>query len=243
MELEIYHKTAALESVHWWFIGRRGIVKTVLDRLQLSSDAQILEVGCGTGGNLPLLAQYGVVHGMEIDATARAYASARGIAPVSPGSLPHEIPFANNYYDLIVMTDVLEHVDEDELSLKNLNLRLKPGGYLLVTVPAYAGLWSRHDELHHHKRRYTKGKLSGMIKRANFDIIINSYFNTLLFPAIAGSRLCQNLLKMEATYDLKMPSKGLNWFLARLFASERHFLPYLSLPFGVSLLVLGRKLA
>ena len=241
MELEIYHKTAAFESGHWWFIGRRVIVKTVLDRLQILSDAQILEVGCGTGGNLPLLAQYGAVYGMEIDATARAYASARGIAPVFSGSLPYEIPGPDNYYDLIVMTDVLEHADEAELSLQNLYLRLKRGGYLLVTVPAYAGLWSKHDEAHHHKRRYTKGKLTALIKHANFDIIINSYFNTLLFPAIAGLRLCQKLVKTETTDDLKMPPEGLNRLLARLFAIERHFLPYLSLPFGVSLLIVGRK--
>ncbi|MCK9376521.1 MAG: class I SAM-dependent methyltransferase [Syntrophobacterales bacterium] len=241
MKLDIYHKTAAFESVHWWFIGRRSIVKMVLDRLHLANGAQILEVGCGTGGNLPLLAQYGAVQGMEIDATARAYAAARGIAPVSPGSLPQEIPFPHHYYDLIVLTDVLEHVDEDELSLKNLNLRLKPRGYLLVTVPAYAGLWSGHDESHHHKRRYTKGTLNAMIKRANFDIIISSYFNTLLFPAIAGLRLGQKLLQRATTDDLKMPPAGLNRFLARVFAAERHFLPHISLPFGVSLLVLGRK--
>ena len=163
MELEIYHKTAALESVHWWFIGRRGIVKTVLDRLQLSSDAQILEVGCGTGGNFPLLAQYGVVHGMEIDATARAYASARGIAPVSPGSLPHEIPFANNYYDLIVMTDVLEHVDEDELSLKNLNLRLKRGGQAFSILTGYSA-----DTI---RQNLSKSELARIATVKNVDVV------------------------------------------------------------------------
>ena len=155
MEEEIYHKTAAYEEGHWWFKGRRCIIEKVLHDLSLPSKPKILEMGCGTGGNLSLLSQYGEVYGVELDNFARNYASKRHIGPILPGSLPHEIPYQDNFFDLIALLDVLEHVEEDGLSLVQLHKKLKPGGYLLITVPAFPALWSAHDEAHHHKRRVT----------------------------------------------------------------------------------------
>lgn len=242
MEEIIYHKTATFEDKHWWFIGRRRLVQEVLDGLFPSGSAQILEVGCGTGGNLSLLSRYGQVYGMELDETARQYALRRNLAPILPGCLPDDIPFHGRLFDLIVLTDVLEHVEEDELSLQRLHLRLKPGGYILITVPAFPFLWSVHDDLHHHKRRYTKSNLSAIVKRTKFDIIILSYINFFLFLPITLLRLYNRLKNIKNSDDLEMPRPWVNKFLAKLFSLERYFLKKnVSLPFGVSLLLVGRN--
>jgi SAM-dependent methyltransferase len=241
MELEIYHKTAESEDKHWWFIGRRKIVGQVLDRLALPQESMLLEVGCGSGGNLPLLSRYGKVYAMEIDKTALAYAMNRRIGTIAPGRLPEIIPFPEIQFDLMLMTDVLEHIAEDTLSLENLRRRLKPGGYLLLTVPAFQALWSRHDQLHHHQRRYRRDRLRDIVVKAGYEVVLASYINTFLFPAIAGLRLLQKLLQKEGGSDLWMPPAMVNRWLATIFGSEGIFLKFFPLPVGISLLVLARK--
>ena len=241
MEKAIYHKMAAIEDVHWWFIGRRFIVEKILNQLSLPKTAEVLEVGCGTGGNLTLLAKYGKVYGVELDDTAREYACRRGIGTILPGSLPDEIPFTGQLFDLIVMTDVLEHVGEDQVALERIYLRLRLGGYILITVPAFPSLWSRHDALHHHKRRYTKERLRTILINGGYTIVKTSYINCILFPAIAGVRLMQRFLGMAEADDLKLYPPFINRLLAGLFAGEGHLLGSVSLPFGLSLLCVGRK--
>jgi SAM-dependent methyltransferase len=241
MELEVYQKTAENEDRHWWFIGRRQIVSQILDGLALPENAAIFEAGCGSGGNLPLLNRYGKVYGMELDETARAYARKRGIGSIAPGRLPGAIPFPEVRFDLILMTDVLEHVVEDALSLEILCARLQPGGYLLLTVPAFQSLWSRHDEVHHHQRRYNRSRLREMVVKAGYELIFVSYFNTFLFPAIVFRRLLHKALKKDEASDLWMPPAIVNRLLAALFGCEGHVLKFLPLPVGISLLVLARK--
>jgi SAM-dependent methyltransferase len=241
MEKDIYHKTAASEDVHWWFIGRRFILGQILNGLFLPENAEVLEVGCGTGGNLNLLAKYGKVYGVELDDTAREYARKRGIGTILPGSLPDEIPLTGQLFDLILMTDVLEHVGEDHVALERLYPRLKLGGYILITVPAFPALWSRHDDLHHHKRRYTMERLRTILINAGYNIIKASYINCIMFPAIAGVRIMQRFLGMADADDLKVYPPVINRMLAGLFAGEGYLLKFVSLPFGLSLLCVGRK--
>lgn len=241
MERDVYHKTAAIENIHWWFIGRRFIVEQILNELLLSKNAEILEMGCGTGGNLPLLAKFGNVYGVELDDTAREYARKREIGTILPGSLPDEIPLAGQLFDLIVMTDVLEHVGEDQVALERLYQRLKLGGYILITVPAFPALWSRHDDLHHHKRRYTIERLRTILINAGYNIIRVSYINCIMFPVISGVRMMQRFLGMADADDLKVYPPVINRMLAGLFSGEGHLLKFVSLPFGLSLLCVGRK--
>jgi SAM-dependent methyltransferase len=241
MERVIYHKTAAIEDIHWWFIGRRFITEQIIQGLSLQNNAEILEVGCGTGGNLGLLAKYGQVYGVELDEQALEYSRKRKIGTILQGSLPDEIPFADRLFDLIVMTDVLEHVEADQLSLERLYARLKSGGHLLVTVPAFPALWSRHDESHHHKRRYTRGELRTKFIKAQYCIVKANYFNFFLFPVIVTRRLMQRFFRKTNTDDLVLPSPLINELLAKLFASEGYLLKVVSLPFGLSLLFVGHK--
>jgi SAM-dependent methyltransferase len=241
VEREIYHKTAESEDKHWWFIGRRQIVSKILDDLALPENAAIFEAGCGSGGNLPLLNKYGNVYGMELDKTALAYALNRRIGSIVPGRLPDAIPFSEIRFDLLLMIDVLEHVVEDARSLEMLGARLKPGGYLLLTVPAFQSLWSRHDEVHHHQRRYNRNSLQDMVVNAGYELLFMSYINMFLFPVIAILRLWRKLLKSDAAGDLWMPPAIVNRLLAAFFGCEGNLLKFFPLPVGISLLVLARK--
>lgn len=239
MDARIYTEMAALEQHHWWFAARRKILDKLISTLPLPADAQILEAGCGTGGNLAMLARYGRVYGMETNAQALELAVAKGAAQIAEGSLPNAIPFAGHTFDLIALLDVLEHLDDDAAALRALRARMKPGGWLLITVPAYQFLWSRHDELHHHKRRYVAHGLRAVIESAGYRVHYLSYFNTWLFPLIATARLAK--ARSGHNGDLSMPNKFVNALLTKIFASERWLLGRIALPAGVSLLALARN--
>ena len=243
MDAAYYTEYAAAEDAHWWFVARRRILDRVLDTLKLPADADILEAGCGTGGNLAMLACHGRLRAFEIDDGARKVANKRGVTNVAPGALPEPIPFESEHFDLIAMLDVLEHVADDRGALDNLRERLKPGGRLLLTVPAYMFLWSRHDEINHHQRRYTRRALVRLVRERGYDVRHASYFNTLLFPLVLGVRTLGNLLGRDEGSDLAMPSPPVNQVLTEVFASERHFIPRVTLPFGVSILLVAQRTA
>jgi SAM-dependent methyltransferase len=234
---------AQVEDTHWWFSSRREIVASVLSRLELPPGARILEPGCGTGGNFAMLARFGDVYAMDSDTEACKFSGARKIATVSPGQLPDQVPFEGIGFDLVVMTDVLEHLDRDQEALTVLRDRLKPGGWLLATVPAFGWLWSAHDDTHHHQRRYVAGDLRALFERAGYKIAYLSYYNFLLFPAIAAARLLSPSRKSSPRHDhdLRAHSGPVNSVLRTVFSSERYAIGHLAVPFGVSLLVLAQR--
>ena len=234
---------AQVEDTHWWFSSRRVIVATMLSRLGLSPSARILEPGCGTGGNFATLARFGEVYAMDSDPEACKFSSARKIAVVMQGELPDKVPFEGVDFDLVMMTDVLEHLDRDQEALTVLHNRLKPGGWLLATVPAFSWLWSAHDDTHHHQRRYVAGDLRALFERAGYAVAYLSYYNFLLFPAIAAARLLSPSRKSSSRqdHDLRAHSGLVNSILRTVFSSERHAIGHLAVPFGVSLLVLAQR--
>lgn len=244
MDKDFYLQYASVEDKHWWFVGRRQIIDSFIRQLHLPKNAEILEAGCATGGNLMMLSAHGRVDAMEIDETACELANKRQVTKVQNGSLPNNIPFKGKY-DLILILDVLEHLDNDLAALTALHGRLKPGGWLLITVPAYKFLWSEHDEINHHKRRYDLKGLQEVVRKANYKLYYNSYFNTLLFPLIVLLRFLSKLLPLnriaQTQGDLKMPSNVINRLLTLLFASECRLLHCMQFPFGVSILLLARK--
>ena len=240
MEIALFHRMAEAEDRHWWFAGRRAIVESIIAGLHLPKEAEIFEAGCGTGGNLEMLSRHGRVYAGELDDVARNYAIQRNVCAIETCELPDSIPFGEHQFDLIVLTDVLEHVGDDADSLKALYKRLKPGGALLLTVPAYSFLWSHHDEIHHHKRRYVRKSLSRIVAEAGFAIQYVTYYNTLLFPILAGMRLGGKMMGIDKSY-VDVPREPLNLILRGLFSTERHVVGSLSLPFGVSLLLVARR--
>jgi len=249
VESALYSELARAEEAHWWARGRAAILESSLERWveQLlpgrAGQLRLLDVGCGTGFLAARMQRFGVVEGLETAPEARALARER----LGPGFVLHEAPLpgglpAGASYDVVTAFDVLEHLEDPGPALAALRSALRPGGFLLCTVPAFQFLWSAHDEAHHHFRRYRDALLRVQLQQAGFEVRWSSHFNAWLFPAVASVRLAQRLLPRPAnataaTSDLAAPPAApLNAFLERLFASERHVLVRGGrLPFGVSL--------
>lgn len=237
MERSAYAEMAAIDEGHWWYRARRRIVSDVITRFVAPpAGAQIAEIGCGTGSNLPVLEKFGTLTAVEPDAPAREWAAKRSNATIVEGRLPAGLPLADASLDLAVMLDVLEHVDDDVAALKAVASKLKPGARFLLTVPALPILWSPHDEEHHHKRRYTASSLRDVMDKAGLKIEMMSYFNTLLFPMIAGIRWLKNLTG-DKSVDTGMPPAWLNATLEAIFALERGLIGRVPMPVGVSIVV------
>ncbi len=243
MDLKYYSIAAEVEDVHWWFRGRRMVLKSVLDNYSHipKQSTDILEIGCGNGGNLKLLSDYGRIFAIELDAAARERAERRGIAQVEKGYLPDRLPFDNKMFDIIAAFDVIEHIDDDLKSIQAIHARLNPQGLVLLTVPAYNQLWSRHDELSHHKRRYHVVQITSIIERAGFKVLYKSYFNTLLFPLAAFNILLSKIFKRAPYFALKLPPSPINNIFTRIFSFESQILSKFSLPFGMSILVCAQR--
>jgi SAM-dependent methyltransferase len=241
MEAEAYLDMAAEEGRHWWFRGRRRILDSVIRRVDLPANARILELGSGTGGNLAMLAQFGRVTAVEMNETARAISKARGIIQdIRAGCLPDEAPLGGEMFDLIGLFDVLEHIEEDDAALGVIRRHLAPGGSFIVMVPAYAWMWSAHDEAAHHKRRYAKAQLQAKLRAAGFVITRLSYLNTLLFPLAVVVRLASRLLNQSKASGNTTPPFIVNEVFARVFGVESRLLAWADLPFGLSLLAIAR---
>lgn len=240
MDRAAYESMARLEGRHWWFVGRRAILSDVMDRLGAKAPLKILEVGCGTGGNLDMLSSFGDVTGVEPDEAARALSSTRSGALVVDGRLPDGLGLDLQTFDVLAAFDVLEHLDDDRGGLAAAAACLKPGGRAVLTVPAFPSLWSRHDELHHHKRRYTRAEFKALVRSAGFEIDRLSYFNTaLLLPAILV-RFIKKRTGSSAGDAESVPPGFVNFILTRIFAFERFILRRASLPFGLSLIAVAR---
>ena len=242
MEQQVYSQMAAIQDDHWWFVARRRIVAAVLRRyVRLPAGARLLEAGCGMGGNLAMLAGFGDVVAFEPDAEARRIVGRESGIQILDGRLPDNVPFDAEVFDLVAALDVLEHVEDDLASLVTLQDKLRPGGWLLITVPAFSFLWSVHDRMHHHKRRYRKAELVRLASAAGLVPVKATYFNTLLFPVIALVRLVKGMLRIEKADGEAMPAHLINRLLTAVFASERHLLGRVWLPAGVSILMIARR--
>ncbi|MBD2188945.1 class I SAM-dependent methyltransferase [Pseudanabaena mucicola] len=242
METKLYQEMYDVESKHWWFRARRDILTNLV--LQCISQGNILDVGCGTGFILEALqtAYAGKCEtwGIDISEMAVQVCHAKGLIQVRQGVLENNALPAH-YFDLVMFLDIIEHLDHDLSILLEAKYYLKSQGQILITVPAYQFLWSAHDEIHHHKRRYTKKQLTEILQQAGYEVVFSSYFNTFLFPLIAIARFIGNLLDRHHTSDASLPTALVNQSLYKIFGWEKNLLPYLSFPFGVSIICLARN--
>jgi SAM-dependent methyltransferase len=214
-------QTHQAEDRHWWYRGRRTVIEKVMKDLDLPAGARILDAGCGSGRNMIELARHGAVTGIELSDTSVELARQRDSGEVIDGSVL-EMPFADDSFDLAVSLDVIEHLEDDLGALRELRRTVAPGGSLLVTVPAYQWLWSGHDEINHHHRRYTRRSLRRVAEQAGWNQARTTYFNSLLLPVAIVLRVLDriNTKTTESSLDLWIPPEPVNWILERPLALE-----------------------
>ena len=240
MEDQVYRQLYDVENEHWWFVARKEILLRYLEaRLPLPRSARVLDVGCGTGTILESFSRRYQASGTDVAPQAIEFCRRRGLTELHLGPLeqyPRSAPF-----DLLTMLDMLEHVEDDGSLLQAAHRLLRQGGHILVAVPAFPSLWSKHDEILHHKRRYTRRALRRVIEGAGFTVEHLTFFNFFLFPVAWAKRAAARISGSQKANDLEIPPRILNTGLRAIFRLERPLLPRVSLPFGLSLLCLARK--
>jgi SAM-dependent methyltransferase len=224
---------------HWYFRGRLAVLLAALERTLPPRPCRLVELGCGTGNVLQALRRFGDAVGVEHDETMRAVGAAAGL-DIRAGTLPDAVPVPEDWADAVLLLDVIEHVDDDVAALRAARRITRPGGVVMVSVPAYAWLWSGHDVALGHRRRYTASRLRAALVAAGLHVQDVGYFNTALFPAIAAVRLVKRL-GGGGGHDLRRPPALINGALTALFAFERHLVLRPGLPFGSSVLAVARR--
>lgn len=187
MEQKLYRLMYEVEDRHWWFRGRAAVVGAMIARLELPSSPRILDAGCGTGRNLQRYEQIGPAQGIEPSADAVAFCRERGLENVQQATL-ERLPFEEESFELMIATDVLEHVEDDTQALRELRRVAAPGATLVMTVPAFRWLWSEEDDRLGHRRRYTRKQLRLVAEQSGWQPLIATYFNLLLLAPIAVAR-------------------------------------------------------
>jgi SAM-dependent methyltransferase len=235
MERVVYQQMAELDERHWWYRARREVLAALIRReVRPPSNAAILEIGCGTGHNLPMLGAFGHVDALELDEEARTIAERRLGRTIMSSPLPELAGVPTRHYDLVGAFDVIEHIDDDRAAVDSIAATLKPGGKFVITVPAHQWMWSAHDTVNHHKRRYSKAALRRLIEASPLKLEKTGYFNSLLFPVAVAERLSSKARGKDDA-DLRLPARPLNAALERVFAAERHLVGRMPLPPGLSL--------
>lgn len=242
MDYATYEVEAQVEEYHWWFLGRRKLFRNIIDGFRLSPGAKILDIGTSTGTNLRMLRDAGYVNvlGLDMHDEAIRWCSDKGLGIVEKGDICN-IPYINDSYDLVLATDIIEHVDEDELALREISRILKPGGRALLTVPAFRSLWGLQDEVSQHKRRYRQAELIEKINKSGLFVEECFYFNYLLFVPIWLIRQIIWLFHIDLKSENQLNSSAINYVLKYIFMFDVTTARKLRLPFGVSLLATVSK--
>lgn len=242
MSPEEHARMYRVETEHFWFRGTRDVILGALEKtLGPVAGRRVLDIGCGTGLTLSLLPSDVKAVGLDLSEAALAYAKTRAPHAELVRGSAYELPFEAGSFDAVLALDVLEHLDDDMRAAREAARVLRPGGVFVATVPAFSFLWSGHDEALEHRRRYRLPAFERVVRGAGFSVELASYYNFFLFPVVAASRLAERIKPKSGREDLDIPTKPLNRMLYEVLSSERHLVPNVRLPFGVSCIVVGRK--
>ena len=242
MEPAEYDRIAELEEQHWWYLGMRAMARAWVENLAVrhaDRPWQILDAGCGTGGGMRWLSEFGQVRGIDLNSNAARYAR-RGGQEVAQASV-QALPFADGCFDLVTSFEVLYHlaVTDDQAALAEAARVLKPGGWFLVRVPAYDWLRGAHDRQVHTRHRYGRAELRDKLTGAGLTGERLSGAGLTILPPAILVRLLQRSRSVSS--DVAMPSEAANRFLLALLTVESQWLRRRSLPAGLSLIALARK--
>lgn len=243
MKAPLYEELYRVEETYWWFRARRSIVLDLLKRYAPDkADLNIVDVGCGCGYTIYEFSKYYKnIIGVEFGKEAVKFCEKRGIEVIQ-GEFPSGVDLKDESFDVVLILDVLEHVHDDKGFLEKGAAILKPGGIIIVTVPAYPFLWTHRDEYHEHVRRYTKKGFRKLFNDLPLKKIAFSYFNFFLFLPITISRLLSKVLGYDKKApDINVPPKPINSALEKMFSLEKYLLGKINLPWGVSLIAVYRK--
>jgi SAM-dependent methyltransferase len=252
MQQHTYAIMRRVEESHWWFVGRRRIIKSFLERLwrdlktaratqaEQSPALNILDVGCGTGANLEMLSEFGEAEGVDVSPEALSFCRERGLEKVRLGEA-EKLPYDDSSFDLVTGLDVVEHLDDDVAGLKEMRRVLRRDGRAVFFVPAFMFLWGVQDDISNHRRRYTLKGLQRVVREAGFEVERASYVNLSFFAPILLGRLFMRATRLRPASENNITIGFLNGVLGKLFAAERGPLRYLNFPFGVSIICVARR--
>ncbi len=240
-----FDRMFAVEETHWWYRGRRSLVRTALDRFGPGGgDAAILDLACATGMSFRFLADYGSIRGIDISAETIRLCGERGIDRIVQADAM-ALPFHEGTYDVVLALDAFEHFDDDVAAMAEVFRVLRPGGLLIATVPAFMALWSPHDEAYHHVRRYRRPQLRGRLESVGFHTERMSYSSMALFLPVWTLRRIRALRPQpqeDATSDFAVPMPApVEWLADAITRTEVAVERHVNLPFGVSLFGVMRK--
>jgi len=255
MQAEGYRVTLAHQADHWWYRSRRELWLRQVERAARALGypgrrLELLDYGCAAGFDLAALARFGAAHGADVVDAAEIAALAGRDEPAHNGAfpihrVPDDLPSLHGRFQIVTCLDVLEHLDDDVDGLRTIGSLLAPRGQVVVTVPAYAWLWSGEDEISAHRRRYTRDSLLRAARAAGFEVLFASYFLASVLPGVAavvwGRRLVSNRWRTQSNLDahprwLGGVLRAVTTAEARLVGDER-----LSLPAGASLVCRLRR--
>lgn len=243
MQEIVYHTNYRLEESYWWFIARNKIISRIINKTaDLQPKSNVLDVGCGTGGFAEHISGKYNVLCLDTSPIALEYCKKRGLENRFLGVLS-DFPKDKFKIDAVTMLDVIEHIEDDAAVIKEVYDLLEPGGTFIAAVPAYQWLWSEHDVIHMHYRRYTKKQIVSMFREAGFEVTFSSYYNFFLFPLAALKRIADKILKTKKkdTEPVEEVAPWLNSIFTKIFSAEAAFLPQIRFPFGVSIVLTAKK--
>ena len=243
MDKAYYQEYFDYERQNWWFRVRYQIIEHFFKK-NIESNARILNIGVATGHSTEILMKYGDVTSLEYDKDCCQFTEEALEIKIINGSITN-LPFPDNSFDAVCAFDVIEHVEDDKLAVGEVARVCKPGGKVFITVPAFMTLWSKHDEVNQHFRRYRAPEVLNLFK--TWKTLHSTYFNTLLFVPVfifrSIAKLFPNFRRTRSGSDFSVvPQKSvLNKLFYAIFRAEYHLLKSMKFPFGVSYLYIGQK--
>ena len=243
MQAHHYPILYEVEETHWWYVGRRRIIQSLVEKISATLNnpqPRILDVGCGTGANLKMLAAYGSAEGVDISPQAVDFCRERGLDSVKLGAA-EDLPYESGSFELVTALDVVEHLDDDVAGLREMRRVLRADGRLLLFVPAFMFLWGVQDEVSNHRRRYTLPSLLSAVTAAGFAVEWSSYANVSFFLPVLLVRSVMRWLGLRAATEYGINISPLNGPFSSLFAAERFILQRGRIPFGVSAVCIARR--